>query len=257
MKYNTKEVKQNALPANIKDQAMMTQGTHLFLNDLQLMLKDKKVETAISTPAPYSKFQCMYTLSFKDKEVLNIGGVEEMLGYSEQEFNYGSMMRAIHPADSDALLRVMDAVAEYAGSAWTGPEVVLSITYRIRKKNGNYIKVLCQTTISNHSVDKQMVSQLTDISFMKSGNYVEWTFDAPNLDQEKFRMYVQQSYQQFFSSRELEVLELIDKGLTSNAIAEKLFLSKHTVDTHRRKMLQKSGCANAIELLEFYRLNVL
>lgn len=257
MKYSAKEVKQNALQANIKDQAMIMQHTHLFLNDLQLMLKDKKVETVMPLPAPYNKLQCMYTLSFKNKEMVNMWGVEEMLGYSEHEFSYDSMMKAIHPEDADALLRVMEAVIEYAGPIWAGPEVVLNITYRIGKKNGNYIKVLCQTTISNNRVDKQIVSQLTDISFMKSANYVEWTFDAPNLDQEKFRMYVQQSYQKFFSSRELEVLELIDKGLTSNAIAEKLFLSKHTVDTHRRKMLQKSGCANAIELLEFYRLNVL
>ena len=257
MKYSTKEVEQSALQASIKDNALMIKDTHLFLNDLQLMLKDKKVEATMPISALCNRLQCVYVFNFRNKEVSSIKGVEEMLGYTEHEFNYNSMMRAVHPDDTDALSRVMAAVVEYAGPAWSGSEVVLNITYRMRKKNGNYIKVLCQTTINNNRLDKQIVSQLTDISFMKSGNYVEWTFDAPNLDQKKFRMYVQQSYQKFFSSRELEVLELIDKGLTSNAIAEKLFLSKHTVDTHRRKMLQKAGCTNAIELLEFYRLNVL
>jgi DNA-binding NarL/FixJ family response regulator len=41
------------------------------------------------------------------------------------------------------------------------------------------------------------------------------------------------------SEREKEVARLICKGLTSKKIAEILFLSKHTVDTHRRKIISK------------------
>ncbi len=52
----------------------------------------------------------------------------------------------------------------------------------------------------------------------------------------------------FFSKREQEILELIYKGYTSKAIAEKLFLSKHTIDFYRKNILYKTGCKNFVQL---------
>jgi two-component system, NarL family, nitrate/nitrite response regulator NarL len=49
--------------------------------------------------------------------------------------------------------------------------------------------------------------------------------------------------------REKEILQLLSKGLTSNEIAEKLFLSTFTVDTHRRNMLQKFNVHNTQALI--------
>lgn len=50
------------------------------------------------------------------------------------------------------------------------------------------------------------------------------------------------------SNRELEVFQLIGQGLTSGAIADRLHLSPHTVDTHRDNIKQKLGAKNAAEL---------
>jgi two-component system, NarL family, nitrate/nitrite response regulator NarL len=49
--------------------------------------------------------------------------------------------------------------------------------------------------------------------------------------------------------REKEILQMLAKGLTSNEIAEKLFLSTFTVDTHRRNMLQKFNVHNTQALI--------
>lgn len=49
--------------------------------------------------------------------------------------------------------------------------------------------------------------------------------------------------------REKEILQLLAKGLTSSEIAEKLFLSTFTVDTHRRNMLQKFNVHNTQALI--------
>lgn len=46
------------------------------------------------------------------------------------------------------------------------------------------------------------------------------------------------------SKRELEVIRLIAEGLTNPQISEKLFLSPHTVTTHRRNIFQKLGVNN-------------
>lgn len=49
--------------------------------------------------------------------------------------------------------------------------------------------------------------------------------------------------------REKEVLQLIGIGLTNQEIAEKLFISNTTVETHRKNLLQKFGAKNVAVLI--------
>lgn len=51
------------------------------------------------------------------------------------------------------------------------------------------------------------------------------------------------------SEREKSVLALMAQGLTSKAIGDELGISKNTVDTHRRRMMDKLGCNSVAELL--------
>lgn len=53
------------------------------------------------------------------------------------------------------------------------------------------------------------------------------------------------------SQRELEILLLICKGLTNFEIADKLFISKRTVDKHRANILEKTACKNTANLVVF------
>ena len=50
------------------------------------------------------------------------------------------------------------------------------------------------------------------------------------------------------SDRELEIFRMIGEGLTTGAIANKLHLSTHTIDTHRENLKRKLGAKNAAEL---------
>jgi len=49
--------------------------------------------------------------------------------------------------------------------------------------------------------------------------------------------------------RELEVLREIATGIKTSEMADKLFISINTVETHRRNLLLKSGCKNMAELI--------
>ncbi len=51
------------------------------------------------------------------------------------------------------------------------------------------------------------------------------------------------------TERELEILSLIGQGFLSKEIAEKLGISKHTIDNHRKNILTKLGVDNAIEAI--------
>ncbi len=51
------------------------------------------------------------------------------------------------------------------------------------------------------------------------------------------------------TKREKQILQLVAQGKTSNRIAEELFLSPLTVDTHRKNLLQKFQAKNSTELV--------
>lgn len=53
------------------------------------------------------------------------------------------------------------------------------------------------------------------------------------------------------SERELDVLRLVAAELTTKEIAEKLFISENTVETHRKNLIGKLGVRNAVGLVKY------
>ena len=53
------------------------------------------------------------------------------------------------------------------------------------------------------------------------------------------------------SRREQEILLLVAEGFTNQQIADQLFTSKRTVETHRQNMLAKTGCKNTAALISW------
>ena len=53
------------------------------------------------------------------------------------------------------------------------------------------------------------------------------------------------------SEREREVFDMVARGHTSQAIADKLFLSVKTVESYRARLMAKLGLKNRAELTQF------
>lgn len=51
------------------------------------------------------------------------------------------------------------------------------------------------------------------------------------------------------TTRELEILELISKGYSSDDIATTLFISKNTVKTHRKTLMLKLDATNSAQMV--------
>jgi DNA-binding CsgD family transcriptional regulator len=205
---------------------------------------------------PINKFQCIYVHNFKNSQITYQKGVFDFLGYKPEEFTSELIHSYFHPHDKEIVLRIIQASVDYAVANNLNLSGNVYLTYRIKKKNGEYIKVLRQSNVFETDKKGKIISNisvLTDISYMNTSNCVEWKFDVDGLDQEAFKKYVGHQYEDFFSQRELEIIHEINNGLSSEEIGELLFISKHTVDTHRRNILKKVGCKNSIELITFCR----
>ncbi len=53
------------------------------------------------------------------------------------------------------------------------------------------------------------------------------------------------------SGREIEIIELVAEGLTNQEIAERLTISKRTVDNHVSNIFTKTGAKNRVALLNW------
>lgn len=63
------------------------------------------------------------------------------------------------------------------------------------------------------------------------------------------RKYVHKYY--LLSKRELQIIAMLSKGLKTSQVAEKLFLSKYTVEQHKKNIKKKTGLSSLAQIIQF------
>jgi len=102
--------------------------------------------------------------------------------------------------------------------------------------------------ISKTDLLKAIDAVYQDKSFLDQESQERLISSISNSEEEEERNYDELAAQ--ITQRELEILQLIALGLTSQDIANKLFISKNTVETHRKNMLAKLNVNNTAALLK-------
>lgn len=160
----------------------------------------------------------------------------------------------VHPDDHNRLTWVNCQLLKVAGGIFqnTSGKALLSYTLRFRNQFGDYVHILGQDYLfyaSNPVSAVYAIRIATKVDWFKfKGNYFH-QYEGRDLSLFKFPDADLLMISGNFSKRELEILKLIESGLNSKKIAEKLFLSVHTVNTHRSNILAKSGKANISDLI--------
>ncbi|CAM9987371.1 unnamed protein product, partial [Chrysoparadoxa australica] len=131
------------------------------------------------------------------------------------------------------------------------------------------IKVIALTMISEAAIIKKMMEQGVDGYVLKNceEDEVFRAIDAVTSGQNYFSQKVTEAIinsiaktskltkkqrltvEKPLSSREKDILKLILKERTNQEIADDLFISTRTVDSHKRNMLDKTGCKNIAGLV--------
>ncbi|MGB5238677.1 MAG: helix-turn-helix transcriptional regulator, partial [Flavobacteriaceae bacterium] len=91
------------------------------------------------------------------------------------------------------------------------------------------------------------LGKLTDLTGLTNFQHFGYEYDGPNKDRfyQEYRSGLVQDC--ILTNREKEILSLLSEGFTSRVIASKLFVSVHTVDTHRRNIIEKMETKSALE----------
>ena len=177
-----------------------------------------------------------------------------MIGVTAEEINPGHYTHLIHPDDEERLCQARSRVFKMEkeilkvqkGSSLT------SYNLRIRNASGNYNNLFVQdymfySPIPYKAVFLIQVVTNTDWYKMKKDRFHHYA--GNDLSLFKFPEQKLLDTGPDLSYREFEIIRMIEAGFGSKEIADKLFLSIHTVNTHRSNILEKSGKSQISDLI--------
>jgi two-component system response regulator NreC len=131
----------------------------------------------------------------------------------------------------------------------------LRIIYLTLLRGTRYVHKLAKYNIQGYVLKNASLDELLGAlrSVHEGGRYFSKDIHIGDRD-EDFRNTItieDRQIDEILSRRELEVLRLICKEYSNAEIAEKLFLSVSTVETHRKNLIAKLGVNNTVGLVKF------
>lgn len=138
-------------------------------------------------------------------------------------------------------------------------QYVFSHNYRHRGKDGKYTTLLQRNAFIRS--DKQgrpllSLGMVLNVEHYKNPNTVVQLIEKvdPNGPSGAGTVQLKKTYfvddaDSILSKREKEILKLLSEGLSTKQIADRIFLSEHTVTVHRKNMMAKTNTVNVAELL--------
>jgi len=181
-------------------------------------------------------------------------GILKIFGISPEEINPGYYTQLIHPEDEDRLGQARSRVFKMEKEIFKAQSGSALTTYSLHVLNtaSVYHNFLVQDYMFYSPIPIKkvyLIQVITDIEWFKMkkncfhhyvGNDI-YLFRFPDEDLLKIGPP--------YTIRELELIKLISDGLNSKQIAEKLFLSIFTVNTHRTNILKKCGKTHISDLI--------
>jgi DNA-binding CsgD family transcriptional regulator len=177
-----------------------------------------------------------------------------MLGVEPENVSLGYFLTKTHPEDLNrhhlAQVKII-CVAQELYIQKKGHRV-LSINVRARKPDGTYFNALYQAFLFYSKVPYEsvfLIFVITDISESKKLHKGFHFYNGEDCSQFRYPDDKLLMTGCIFSHTEFRIIQLIEEGLSSQEIADKLFRSVYTVSTHRTNILQKSGKFSLTEVI--------
>lgn len=184
--------------------------------------------------------------------------VKKILGYSITMLSPQFIYTKIHPNDAPYVIDFEDKITQFYEKL---PITELmnyktSYDYRVMTEKNVYIRILQQVTVIQVGEDRSIYRTLgvhTDISHIKKDGAP--VLHAMTLHGEKVFCYSGQNItledtKKVLTKRELQIVKLIAEGKQNKDIAEILYISHHTVTTHRKNIMTKTKASSAAELIK-------
>jgi DNA-binding CsgD family transcriptional regulator len=181
-------------------------------------------------------------------------GIRQIIGIEPSQLNPSHFVEVTHPDDLArlGLLRAQTFVVEKEVLETNKGSALVSFTLRLRNPAGDYCNCLCQAFFfysPNPPTGVYLLQVISNVDHLEMRKHGYHHYKGKDLSYFRFPDSKLLSIGPDFSTRELEILKLVESGMSSQQIADKLFLSVHTVNTHRRNILERCGKDNISNLI--------
>lgn len=200
-----------------------------------------------------------------DEELFRVGmfhilSSDEAIEIVYQASNGRELMDYLHTAKELPDLVIMDIkMPEFNGveatklvsSQFPKVGIIALTTYNTKPFIRNMIDVGASAYLVKNSPTENVLQTIKQV--FKNGFYYDtFVLDALKVSKNKHKLESLSVFDEsFITQRESEVLEQICLQRTSQEIAEKFFISKRTVEVHRKNLLEKTGAKNLAGLVIF------
>lgn len=199
--------------------------------------------------------QFFYVADLIKLDVLFVSkGYYDFFGQISADSYPSVVFEASHPDDKERHSIARSKLIKLGQDLFINPNGNRYISSNLRIKNvqGNYIQLMFQGCLTYSEIPFPSVYLImvhTDISEIFKINHGYHFYVG--TDASYFRYPDNELFKtgNLFSKREYEIISCLAKGMDNEQIAAKLFLSIHTVYTHRRNLLAKTGKRNILELV--------
>jgi DNA-binding CsgD family transcriptional regulator len=179
--------------------------------------------------------------------------IRQMIGVEPAELNPSHFVEVTHPDDLHrlGLLRALTFTVEQEVMETQKGSALASFTIRLRNPSGVYFNTLCQAYWFYSLPHKvvYLLQVISNVDWYKPKKQEYHHYKGKDISLLRFPDEELLKIGPGFSMREIEIIKLIESGLSSKEIADKLFLSVHTVNTHRRNILEQCGKDNISNLI--------
>lgn len=170
----------------------------------------------------------------------------------------------IHPEDIESWLQALNSLMKFTLSEIPKEKRKgASYTWNFRFKNaqGTYVNIIQNTTPLIFDSENKPIIGLAHYTVLHPDVKLDITASAKLLNSEQeyetiyFNSFSQKLLHDGVTNRERDIIRLLILDKTSKEISEKLNISSHTVDTHRRNILKKLDITSTGELVGILKLN--
>lgn len=182
---------------------------------------------------------------FLSDNVLNV------LGYEKKEFTINTLINNIAPEDEAFVANCEKLCIEFQNTLFYEEHYKYSYRYSYRLINKNKIKLLIHQSYEALEVNPKGYLSKSIVKLYVSELPSMYVPDREvKIFDHSLGINVNLNHIKKLSKREREIVNLVHQGYTSFEIAEKLFVSKMTIDTHRRNILHKTNSSNFLDLMQ-------
>ena len=180
----------------------------------------------------------------------------DFISETGQDFSFSN----IHPDQRSAAIMVLLKTISYGIDHRTTDlkNTVANMTFLFKRKDGKYFQFLQKSIVVERDPEGNPLLYLRygfDISHLVKpsvgliintpGETLIWNYNTDKGCLEQVNL---------LSNHERKILALLAEGKTSKEIADILFVSSHTIDTHRRNLLKKTHCTDSTALITYSKM---